>query len=58
MIRAALYIVFCLMAVKAGVSVIDSAQATVNKANAQQVVMCAQANEVAPGSCRTGAGAQ
>ena len=52
MIRTALYLTLCLMAAKVGFSVLDSAQATMSKVNAQQAVMCAQANEVAPGSCK------
>ena len=52
MIRAVLYITFCLMAAKAGAMVIDKAQRTSDAVNGQRAEMCAQANEVAQGSCR------
>ena len=52
MIRAVLYITFCLMAVKTGATVIDTAQRTSDAVNGQRAEMCAQANEVVPSSCR------
>ena len=52
MIRAALYITFCLMAVKTGATVIDTAQRTMDAVNARQAAVCAQVNEVVQGSCR------
>lgn len=52
MIRLAVYAVLCLMSVRGGLSIIESAQAVVEREHARNAAICAQANEAVPGSCR------